>query len=373
MWCHRIFAQLRSQRKTCGVGWWEESAKSPHQRVQQLARIKAAWAATVFVPGWTWQEEKDLQIITTSYRIGLTWNAGQEVRNAMPIPILRWPFDALLLLLYQFVISGDQFFTKKTVGKKVRRDLYTCNGTSTQMKCTYQNEINNQQNKYIIVCIMNLCWGRLMWVCLRIIYFCWVSWKIAFKASRLKTLCASICRRCISRVFLGALFWRGWSSRKRSCRSWRSSSFQWNGPTSVVELLSFEMLFSCEHLWICEPLKVSSFWLLHVAVAYCSIFWRLHRFLVQNSNPGRRPLPLNQRRESAGLWKIPMMCHQMTTCQWMEGGIQVRFHQTPLSTSTTFHRTLVSTLMRFRQILMLTSSQRRNMRKPMGREKVSDP
>ena len=76
----------------------------------------------------------------------------------MPIPILRWPFDALLLLLYQFVISGDQFFTKKkTVGKKVRRDLYTCNGTSTQMKCTYQNEINNQQNKYIIVCIMNLC------------------------------------------------------------------------------------------------------------------------------------------------------------------------------------------------------------------------
>lgn len=307
-----------------------------------------------------------------SDRLDLKCRSGSKECNAHSYFALAiWRFVVAIISVCN--IRWPVFYKKKTVGKKVRRDLYTCNGTSTQMKCTYQNEINNQQNKYIIVCIMNLCWGRLMWVCLRIIYFCWVSWKIAFKASRLKTLCASICRRCISRVFLGALFWRGWSSRKRSCRSWRSSSFQWNGPTSVVELLSFEMLFSCEHLWICEPLKVSSFWLLHVAVAYCSIFWRLHRFLVQNSNPGRRPLPLNQRRESAGLWKIPMMCHQMTTCQWMEGGIQVRFHQTPLSTSTTFHRTLVSTLMRFRQILMLTSSQRRNMRKPMGREKVSDP
>ena len=42
----------------------------------------------------------------------------------MPIPILPWPFDVLLLLLYQFVISVDQFNTKRAVGKEGRRDLH---------------------------------------------------------------------------------------------------------------------------------------------------------------------------------------------------------------------------------------------------------
>lgn len=54
----------------------------------------------------------------------------------MPIPILRWPFDALLLLLYQFVISGDQFFTKKNCGEE------SAQGSLYMQRNKYTNEMH---------------------------------------------------------------------------------------------------------------------------------------------------------------------------------------------------------------------------------------